>query len=116
MKTIGMIGGMSWESSVEYYRIINETIRDRLGGVHSAKSVLVSVDFAEIEALQKQGRWEEATQAMVAATRQEEAGGAACVVICANTELKLDAEVKAITRIPLFEIIDAPTKVLTASG
>ncbi len=116
MKTIGMIGGMSWESSVEYYRIINETIRDRLGGVHSAKSVLVSVDFAEIEALQKQGRWEEATQAMVAAARQVEAGGADCVLICANTMHKMAAEVQASIRIPLLHIIDATAEVVKAAG
>src|SRR5258706_4373727 len=116
MKTIGMIGGMSWESSVEYYRIINETIRDRLGGVHSAKSVLVSVDFAEIEALQKQGRWEEATQAMVAAARQVEAGGADCVLICANTMHKMAAEVQASIRYPLLHIIDATAEVVNAAG
>ena len=67
MKTIGMIGGMSWESSIEYYRIINETVRDKLGGLHSSKSVMYSLDFAEIEALQHQNQWGEATQLMIMA-------------------------------------------------
>jgi aspartate racemase len=76
MKTIGMIGGMSWESSVEYYRIINEAVKQSLGGLHSARSVMVSVDFAEIEVLQREGRWEQATQSMIEAARHVEAGGA----------------------------------------
>ena len=70
MKTIGLIGGMSWESSIEYYRIINQEVSNSLGGLHSAKSVMVSVDFAEIERLQSEGRWQEATQAMIRAARQ----------------------------------------------
>ena len=81
MKTIGMIGGMSWESSIEYYRIVNETVKEKLGGLHSAKSVMVSVDFAEIEKFQMAGRWDEATQFMIAAARQIEAGGADGLVI-----------------------------------
>jgi aspartate racemase len=76
MKTIGLIGGMSWESSIEYYRIINETVRARLGGLHSAKSIMYSVDFAEIEALQQQGKWDEATALMIAAAQRVENGGA----------------------------------------
>lgn len=80
LRTIGLIGGMSWESSAEYYRIINETVRERLGGLHSAKCLMLSVDFAEIEALQVQGRWEEAGQVMVAAAQALERGGAECVV------------------------------------
>ncbi len=77
MKTIGMIGGMSWESSIEYYRIINEKVKEKLGGLHSAKSVMYSVDFAGIETLQHAGRWEEATHAMIEAARHIEVGGAA---------------------------------------
>ena len=65
MKTIGMIGGMSWESSLEYYRIINEAVKEQLGDLHSAKSLMVSVDFAEIEVLQREGRWQDATRAMI---------------------------------------------------
>src|SRR3979409_544546 len=107
MKTIGMIGGMSWESSVEYYRIINEAVRDRLGGVHSGKSLMLTVDFAEIEILQTQGRWAEATQVMIKAAQHLEAGGAGCVLICANAMHKMADEVQAGIRIPLLHIADA---------
>ena len=116
MKTIGMIGGMSWESSVAYYRIINEAVRDALGGVHSAKSLMLSVDFAEIEALQKQGRWPEATRAMLDAARQLEAGGADCVLICANTMHKMADEVQAGIRIPLLHIVDATAEAVRAQS
>jgi hypothetical protein len=74
VKSIGLIGGMSWESSVEYYRIINEVMRDRLGGLHSAKSIMISPDFAEIEILQREGRWDEATLLMIEIARQVERG------------------------------------------
>lgn len=107
MKTIGLIGGMSWESSLEYYRMINEAVHARLGGLHSAKSVMVSVDFAEIEALQHLGRWEEAAQAMVRAARQVEAAGADFLVICTNTMHKLAPQVEQAVRIPLLHIADA---------
>jgi aspartate racemase len=106
MKTIGLIGGMSWESSLEYYRIINETVNQRLGGLHSAKCVLVSVDFAEIEVLQSEGRWEEATRQMLAAARQVERAGADFVVICTNTMHKMAAEVQRGIGIPLLHIAD----------
>ncbi len=76
MKTIGLIGGMSWESSLEYYRILNKTIKSRLGGLHSARCILYSVDFAEVEALQHQGRWEEAAQLMIAAAQSLERASA----------------------------------------
>jgi aspartate racemase len=75
MKTIGMIGGMSWESTLEYYRLLNEGVRERLGGLHSARCLLYSVDFAEIETLQQQGRWEEANAMMVEAVQRLERGG-----------------------------------------
>jgi aspartate racemase len=107
MKTIGLIGGMSWESSIEYYRMINEGVQARLGGLHSAKSVMVSVDFAEIEALQHQGRWEEATQIMVHAAQDVERGGAECVVICTNTMHKMADAVQEQIGIPLLHIADA---------
>lgn len=116
MKTIGMIGGMSWESTVEYYKIINEETNRRLGGLHSAKSVLVSVDFADIETLQTQGRWEEATQKMIAAARQVEAGGADFLVICTNTMHKMAAEVQASIHIPLLHIADATAENVKAQG
>jgi aspartate racemase len=116
MKTIGMIGGMSWESSVEYYRIINEAVRDRLGGAHSGKSLMLTVDFAEIETLQKQGRWGEATQAMVQAAQQLRAGGADCVLICANTMHKMADEVQAAVDIPLIHIADATAAAVKKQG
>src|SRR5512136_2837078 len=101
MKTIGLIGGMSWESSVEYYRLINEIVHAKLGGVHSAKSVMYSVDFAEIEELQHQDRWEEATLLMVDAARRVEAGGADFLLICTNTMHKMAEEVQRSIHIPL---------------
>ena len=85
MKTIGLIGGMSWESSLEYYRIINETTKEKLGGLHSAKSIMYSVDFAEIEALQHGGLWEEAAVEMLAAARRVEKGGADKTIRRADT-------------------------------
>lgn len=107
MKTIGLIGGMSWESSVEYYRLINQGVKSGLGGFHSAKSVMVSVDFAEIETLQSAGRWEEATEMMIAAARQVQNGGADFLLICTNTMHKMAPEVQAAVSIPLLHIADA---------
>jgi aspartate racemase len=116
MKTIGLIGGMSWESSIEYYRIINETVRARLGGLHSAKSVMYSVDFAEIEALQQQGNWDEATDLMVDAAQRVENGGADFVVICTNTMHKMADEVQNHIQIPLLHIADATAEKIKAHG
>jgi aspartate racemase len=116
MKTIGMIGGMSWESSIEYYRIINEKVKETLGGLHSAKSVMYSVDFAEIERLQHAGRWEEATQAMIEAARHVEAGGADFLIICTNTMHKMADEVEAAIGIPLLHIADATAEVIKVQG
>jgi aspartate racemase len=116
MKTIGMIGGMSWESSIEYYRIINEATKEKLGGLHSAKSVMVSVDFAEIEILQSEGRWDDATQVMVEAARQVEAGGADFLVICTNTMHKMATEVEKAIHIPLLHIADATARAIKAHG
>ena len=116
MKTIGMIGGMSWESSIEYYRIVNETVKEKLGGLHSAKSLMYSVDFAEIEALQHAGRWEEATQAMINAARHVEAGGADFVIICTNTMHKMADQVEVAVGIPLLHIADATAEAIKAQG
>lgn len=116
MKTIGMLGGMSWESSLEYYRIVNEAVKAQLGSLHSAKCVLVSVDFAEIELLQSSGRWDEATQAMIAAARQVEAGGADFLLICTNTMHKMAEAVQASVEIPLLHIADAAAEVILAQG
>lgn len=85
MKTIGLIGGMSWESSLVYYRLINEAVKKRLGGLHSAKCLMFSVDFADIEPLQHEDKWDEATAKMVEAARHVEDGGADFLVLCTNT-------------------------------
>jgi aspartate racemase len=116
MKTIGMLGGMSWESSIEYYRIINQTIKEKLGGLHSAVSLMYSVDFAEIETLQAEGRWDEATQAMSEAARHVEAGGADFLVICTNTMHKMADEVEDAIGIPLLHIADATAEAIKAQG
>jgi aspartate racemase len=107
LKIIGLIGGMSWESSLEYYRIINETVRNRLGGLHSAQSLMYSVDFAEIEILQHQGHWQEATQMMIEAAHRVERGGADFLVICTNTMHKMAEEVQQNISIPILHIGDA---------
>ncbi|RPI91066.1 MAG: aspartate/glutamate racemase family protein [Chloroflexi bacterium] len=116
MKTIGLIGGMSWESSLEYYRILNETTKSRLGGLHSAKCILYSVDFAEIEALQHQDRWEEAAQLMIAAGQSLERAGADFVVLCTNTMHKLADEIQSNIRIPFLHIADATAHKIKAAG
>ncbi|MCA9936523.1 MAG: aspartate/glutamate racemase family protein [Ardenticatenaceae bacterium] len=116
MKTIGLLGGMSWESSLEYYRIINETVKTRLGGLHSAKSLMFSFDFEEIEALQSQGDWQEATRLMVEAARQLERGGADFVIICTNTMHKMANEVEVSIGIPLLHIADATAAAVKAQG
>ena len=116
MKTIGILGGMSWESSIEYYRIINEEVNHRLGGVHSAKILMYSVDFAEIEALQHAGRWDEATAFMVDAAQRIERGGADFLVIATNTMHKMAEEVAAAIGIPLLHIADATAERIKAQG
>ncbi len=116
MKTIGLIGGMSWESSIEYYRLINEQVRDRLGGNHSAKSVMVSVDFAEIEELQHQGRWAEAADLLAAAARNLELAGADFVVLCTNTMHKVAEEIQNAIHIPFLHIADATAQPILSSG
>ena len=116
MKTIGLIGGMSWEASIEYYRIINQTVREKLGGLHSAKSVMVSVDFAEIETLQHAGAWDELTARMIEAARQVQAGGGDFVILCTNTMHKMAADMAAAIDIPLLHIADATAARITASG
>ncbi|MFH7016024.1 aspartate/glutamate racemase family protein [Flavobacterium sp. FlaQc-47] len=107
MKTIGLIGGMSWESSSLYYQIINRTIQEKLGGVHSSKCLLYSVDFAEIALLQKEGNWEKLGQLMIEAAQKLEKGGADFIVLCTNTMHKLSDEIEKNTSIPLIHIGDA---------
>lgn len=110
MKTIGLIGGMSWESTVPYYRLINEAIKNRLGGLHSAKIVLYSVDFAEIEKQQREGDWEAAGSVLASAARSLEAAGADFLVLCTNTMHKVARHIEAAVAIPLLHIAD-PTGV-----
>src|ERR1700690_2828267 len=116
VKTIGLIGGMSWESSIEYYRIINETVKAKLGGLHSAKSIMVSVDFAEVEILQREGKWNEAARMMVEAAKSLEKGGADFIVICTNTMHKAADEIQANVKIPLLHIADATAQLVKDSG
>lgn len=116
MKTIGLIGGMSWESSVEYYRLINEAIQAKLGGFHSAKSVMVSVDFAEIEAWQRQGNWRAAAHALSLAAKSVEKAGADFIVLCTNTMHKVAHEIQASIHIPLLHIVDATARQIQACG
>jgi aspartate racemase len=116
MKTIGLIGGMSWESSLEYYRIINETVKNTLGRFHSAKSLMYSVDFEEIEVLQHQGKWEDATQMMIDAARRVERGGADFVIICTNTMHLMAEEVEKSIQIPLLHIADVTARKIKENG
>ncbi len=116
MKTIGLIGGMSWESSHEYYRIINETVKDYLGGLHSAKSIMYSFDFDEIESLQHQGKWVELGQLVIDAAQKLEKGGADLIVICTNTVHKVADEVQNNINIPLWHIVDATAENINEKG
>ena len=116
MKTIGLIGGMSWESSIEYYRIINETAKDILGELHSAKSLMITVDFAEIEKLQHEGRWDEAGQILVECAQNLERGGADFIVLCTNTMHKLAGQIIANVNIPFLHIADATAEKIIATG
>lgn len=116
MKTIGLIGGMSWESSSEYYRLINEAARARLGGLHNAQSLMYTVDFAEIETLQQTGQWAEAARRLAAAAQRLEHGGADFIVLCTNTMHKVADEIQSSVRIPLLHIADATAQQITARG
>lgn len=116
MKTIGLIGGMSWESSIEYYRIINETAKATLSGLHSAKSLMVTVDFAEIEKLQHEDRWDEAGQILVRCAQDLERGSADFIVLCTNTMHKLADQIVANVNIPFLHIADATAEKIVAAG
>ncbi|MEL7589873.1 MAG: aspartate/glutamate racemase family protein [Anaerolineaceae bacterium] len=116
MKTIGLIGGMSWESSLEYYRILNETVKERLGGLHSAKCILYSVDFAEIEELQHAGHWDEAAHKMVEAGLSLQRAGADLLVLCTNTMHKLAGDIEAGVDLPLLHIADTAAEAVKAAG
>lgn len=112
MKTIGLIGGMSWESSSEYYRLINQQIRLKLGGLHSAKNIMISLDFAEIEKLQREGKWQEAGNILISAAQKIEKGGADFLLLCTNTMHKLADEVQAKITIPLLHIADVTAQTI----
>lgn len=116
MKMIGLIGGMSWESSAEYYRIINATVRERLGGLHSARSIMLSVDFAPLEEMQLHGRWSEAGDALAEAGRRLEAAGADFVVLCTNTMHKVAPAIEAALGVPFIHIADATAVRIQAAG
>lgn len=116
MKTIGLIGGMSWELTQTYYRLINQNVRDKLGGLHSAKLVLYSVDFSEIEALQHQGDWQRAAEALGSAGRAVELAGAELLVLCTNTMHKIAPAIEKVVTIPFLHIADATARVLRDDG
>ena len=115
MKTLGLIGGMSWESTAIYYRHLNELARQRLGGLHSAQLLLWSFDFAEIEALQASEDWAAATERMVEAAQALARAGAEAIVICTNTMHRMAAEVEAAVEIPLIHIADTTAAAIQAS-
>jgi aspartate racemase len=115
-KVIGLIGGMSWESSSEYYRIINQTVRAKLGGLRSARCLMWSFDFGEIEALQHAGRWDDATALMIDAARRLERGGADFFLICTNTMHRMADQVQAAVGIPLLHIADPTAERIKAQG
>ena len=116
MKIIGLIGGMSWESSAEYYRIINQTVRKRLGGQHSASVLMYSVDFHDIELLQHEGRWEEAAQEMADCAVRLERGGADFIILCTNTMHKLAPAIQSNTHLPLIHIVDPTAELIRQAG
>jgi len=116
MKTIGLIGGMSWESSLEYYRIINETVREQLGGLHSARIVMHSFDFAQIAELQHAGDWDKAAKLLADTAKRLEQAGADILVICTNTMHKSANHIQKNVHIPLLHIADATAEQIMARG
>ncbi|HDM8173370.1 TPA: aspartate/glutamate racemase family protein [Vibrio harveyi] len=116
MKTIGLIGGMSWESTANYYQIINREVKARLGGLHSGKVCLYSVDFAEIETLQHQGRWDDTVIILAQAAKSVEAGGADFILICTNTMHKVADQIQQAVNVPLVHIADATAEQLVVDG
>jgi aspartate racemase len=116
MKTIGLIGGMSWESTLEYYRIINETVKEKLGGFHSAKIVMYSVDFAEVETMQHTGAWDQAAGLLAQVAKRVEKAGADFALICANTMHKVFDQVQASVQIPLIHIVDVTAQAIKSRG
>jgi aspartate racemase len=116
VKTIGLLGGMSWESTVLYYQIVNRTVGERLGGLHSAKVLLASVDFEEVEKLQHAGRWDEAGRLLASEAQKLERGGADFLVICTNTMHKVAPAIRAAISIPLLHIADPTAAAIERAG
>lgn len=116
MKTIGLIGGMSWESTVTYYQILNETVKQQLGGLHSAKILLYSVDFAQIEEFQAKGQWEQSAEVLARAAENLEKAGADFLLICTNTMHKVAPQVRQRISIPLLHIAEATAEALQEAG
>jgi aspartate racemase len=116
MRTIGLIGGMSWESSAEYYRLINEDVRNRLGGQHNARSLMVTVDFGRIEAMQRAGDWDGAGKALAEAAVALERGGADFIGLCTNTMHLVADRIEAAVAIPFVHLLDATAERILAAG
>jgi aspartate racemase len=116
LKKIGIIGGMSWESSLEYYRLVNELVKEKLGGYHSAKVIMDSLDFAEVELLQHEGRWQEAGKMMADSALTLQTSGADFVVLCTNTMHKCTPEIEAAIQIPFLHIVDPTAEAICKMG
>lgn len=116
MRTIGLIGGMSWESSAEYYRLINQQVRDQLGPLRSARLLMYSVDFGPVEQAQHAGRWDEAARILIDAAQRLQDGGAECLVLCTNTMHKVAEQIQAATTVPFLHIADPTAQAALAAG
>jgi len=116
VRTVGLLGGMSWESSAEYYRLLNELVRDRLGGLHSARCVLLSVDFAEIEELQVSGEWDRAGELLASAAVSLQRAGAELVLLCTNTMHRVAEQVEAALEVPFVHLADATAAAVRREG
>ena len=116
MKTLGLIGGMSWESTIPYYQIINDIVKEKLGGLHSARLILYSVEFAEIEELQSTGQWDRSAEILGDAAKKLEACGADYIVICTNTMHKVAPQIQQMISVPIIHIADATAEVLKKDG
>lgn len=116
MKTIGMIGGMSWESTVTYYQLINEAVKERLGGLHSARCILYSMEFDEIEKLQSSGNWKQAAAVLGAAAMKLQAAGADFIIICTNTMHKVAGQIQSLLRIPILHIAEVCVQKMKQDG
>jgi aspartate racemase len=116
MKTIGLLGGMSWQSTMQYYRLANELVAERLGGLHSAQCLLYSVDFAGIERMQQEGRWDDAAATLASAAKSLEAGGADLVLICTNTMHKVYDQIAGAISIPVLHVVDVTAAAIRKAG